>query len=101
MRSNRHEKPFQRLRDITDRIKTALSQNEFEALPQMLESHQSIMGRLPEMGDCEEPAMLNMLLEIKTEVGTLIQEIEARKVEVRKQIRVASNKRKLAGAYGG
>ena len=100
MPSNRHESLYVQLYEVTNRVKAAMGNKNYHALPPMLAVHQDLMRQLAETGDCDDPKMLTLLNNIRQEVNRVIQALEWRKKELREKIRVSGNKRKLARAYG-
>lgn len=100
MPSNLHENLLRQLRQVTSRVKDALGNNELDGLPEMIKTHQEIMGQLERAGDCREPALFDLLTETNSEVQTVIRNIAARRTEAHDQMKTLANKKKLARAYG-
>ena len=87
------------LRDITTQIKAALADNELDHINPLLLYHRRIMARLAGAGDCNDPGLLYILRELNADVEFIKTEIEIRKAQIRKQLNVMTNKKKLTRAY--
>lgn len=100
MPSDHHKELCRQLGDATVQIKTALERNDFEKLPLLIATHEEIMTRFDEAGDCKDPGLLRLLSKTKVDVEAIVKEIETRQAEIRHQLRVTTNKRKITAAYG-
>jgi len=87
------------LRDITKQIKAALADNELDHINPLLLYHRRIMARLTSAGNCKDPGLLYILRELNADVEFIKTEIEIRQKQIRKQLNVMTNKKKLTRAY--
>lgn len=100
MPSSSHEILYRRLQGITADARTALAENDFEKLPEIIELQQMAMADLDEAGDCRDAGLLSLVTHIRDDVRHAEQEIGGKSAEIRAVLNVMANKRKITKAYG-
>lgn len=100
MPSNAHETLYRRLEDVTADAREALSRDDFQKLPGIIEAQQSVMTALGEAGDCTDAGLIPLITRVRDDVNHVQQKIGEKSAEIREALGVMANKRKITKAYG-
>ena len=95
-----HETLYRRLGGITSDAREALAHDDFDKLPGIIETQQTVMAELGEAGECEDTGLIPLITGIMKEVCSVQQEIGDKTAEIRAALKAAGNKKKLSKAYG-
>lgn len=99
MQSKPHESLFKRLHDITARVKTALRDQDTEALKRLALEHKTVMDKLNQDGLSTNVDLVDMAREVGDEVHEVIAEIAKRRDEIAQQLLLFGKRKKVAYAY--
>ena len=99
MQSKPHESLFKRLHNITARVKTALRDQDTEALKRLALECKTVMNRLNQDGLSTNVDLIHMVREVSDEVHEVIAEIGKRRDEIAQQILLFGKRKKVAYAY--
>lgn len=94
-----HESLFERLRDITARVKAALCDGDTEALERLALEHKTVMNKLNQAGLGINADLIDLVKELSDEVREVIAEIGKRRDEIGRQLVLFGKKKKVAYAY--
>ncbi len=99
MQSKPHESLFKRLHDITARVKTALRDQDTEALKRLALECQTVMNKLNQDGFSTNVDLIHMVREVNDEVHEVIAELGKRRDEIAQQLLLLGKRKKVAYAY--
>jgi hypothetical protein len=99
MQSIRHESLFERLRDITARVRAALLDGDTEALERLALEHKTVMGKLNQAGLSTNADLVDLVKDLSDEVREGISEIVKRRDEASRQLALFGQRKKAAYAY--
>jgi Skp family chaperone for outer membrane proteins len=96
-----YETLYRRLADITHRNRSALGQDDFQALMGLLREHRDVMGKLNRAGLSRDIKVLKLVEEIHKQVQEVVEEIGKRRNELGRQLVMFEKKKKVSAAYAG
>ena len=99
MQSELHESLFNRLRDITARVKAALCDGDTEALERLALEHKTVMDKLNQAGLSKNADLIDLVKEVSDEVRETIAEIGKRRDEIGRELVTLGKRKKVAYAY--
>ena len=99
MQSEPHESLFNRLRDITARVKVALGDGDTEALERLALEHKNVMNKLNQAGLSADTDLIDLVKEASDEVREVIAEIGKQRDEIGRQLVAMGKRKKMAYAY--
>ena len=100
MQSKPHESLFKRLHDITATVKTALRDQDTEALKRLALEHKTVMDKLLNQdGLSTNVDLIDMVREVGDEVHEVIAEIAKRRDEIAQQLLLFGKRKKVTYAY--
>jgi hypothetical protein len=99
LQSKSHESLVKRLHDITARVKTALRDQDTEALKRLALEHKTVMNKLNQDGLSTNVDLIDMVREVSDEVHEVIAEIGRRRDDIAQQLLLLGKRKKVAYAY--
>jgi len=97
--SDEHERLYGKLREVISAARAALAENDFWKLRRINETHRIVMEQLLKTGDCRDTRLLQMITRIREEALGIEKEIDGKLTEVRKRLKSATNRTRIASAY--
>jgi len=99
LQSELHESLFNRLRDITARVKVALGDGDAEALERLAVEHKKVMDKLNQAGLSTDADLLDIVKEVSDEVREVSAEIVKQRDETGEELVLFGKRKKVAYAY--
>ena len=90
---------YQRLAEITDRVRFALKETDPDALALLAEEHETIFKELQQAGSSPDERLLGMLQALGRQVSDVIMEIQQRQHEISVRIKEVADGKKMVHAY--
>lgn len=100
MPSDMHEILLRQLGEIAVRVENALAENDYDALPPLLDEQKQVMQALKAAGPIPEAPSLTALTEARDQVLKTALALESRRDDLAGQLKTAGTKQKIARAYG-
>lgn len=97
--SEPHETLFDRLRDVTARVKVALGDGDAEALARLALEHKTVMEKLKQAGFSKNADLIDLLKKVSDEVRDVVAEIGKQRDEIGRQLVLFGKRKKMAYAY--
>lgn len=99
MQSEPHESLFNKLRNITARVKAALCDEDTEALERLTLEHKTVMDKLNQAGLSTNADLIGLVKELSNEVRDVIVEIGKQRDEIGRELVTLGKRKKMAYAY--
>lgn len=100
MQPDFHEILYQKLADVTDRVKLSLKDADPDILMLLAAEHSEIMENIHKAGLSKDSQIIDMVMCLRDQVADVITEIRLCKLEVSGEIKKISDGKKLVHAYG-
>jgi len=91
--------PYERLIELTGRVRDALREGRVEALDSLVEEHRAVCGELGEVHASLSPVVLTLVREAKQRVDELLGELRERRDRVEEELIGRGKKKKGLAAY--
>lgn len=92
---------IKKLSDITTSLQRALDENNFEELTALSEAHKLVSEELKRVGLSRDRALINLIKETLAHIQSVSMKLQKRKEEIRRQLTVLGNRKKLRSVYHG
>ena len=101
MQSETHEILYRSITDITDRINSALGENDARAIIGLAEEHRDVMDSLKQADLSQDAGLLDIVKETHDQILDAMAKINKRRDELGRQLMVFERKKKVSAAYSG
>ena len=99
MRSETHQTIYERLLTVTNNLKQALSDGDYERLQKLTAEHIAVMENLRRLGLSDNPDLLELVLDVKRQVDEVMNLMRNSRDQLSEALTATAGKRKQVAAY--
>jgi len=91
---------YERLINISNRLKSSLGRSNPETLLQISEEHRSVMDAIRASDVSRDPKLIQLVAEARRQAVELTEELKEQLNQTGIELKTVGNRKKLLGAYG-